>query len=210
LIGQEAPKAASLLPRDTIVALVKELKSGKDELLVNLVVNRGINPNAAITPHNGMTLTRIVTLNGDAATLEKICQLGGQPTGRDLYGAAARGDTNILEVLSRHGADVKYLFDFDGESAFSRAIRSGKLDAAKWLAAHGSPIQSELKVLPTDKQGVPLLERAVESVHCTPEIVDYLDSIGFHPTPELANKVPQDHPAGDAIKAEISKLATGK
>ena len=206
--GQEVQKYTLPLAPNTVISITENLKTGDGSLIFDLVVNHGVNPNGYINQNGDMTLTRLTALFGNSETLEKLCQLGAKPTGKDLYLASVRGDTNVMAVLEKYGADVKYLSNFDGRSAFTRAILSGKLEAAKWLASHGSPIQTELKIAPTDADKTPFLELAVKSAHCTPEIVDYLASIGFRPTANLADKIPANHPLKETLRAAILKNST--
>jgi len=138
--------------------------------LARLLIERGADPNDGETAyhmveHDGIPcadfvfpklepLQRGAALGhkldyDDYAGLSKLLELGADPDGPTPFGnwpihqAVWRGrERRFFDLLIEHGADVDRN-NGDGRTAYAMAMRSGRSDAARWLAEAGASTELE-------------------------------------------------------------------
>lgn len=119
--------------------LTAAAKFGRTEVVKYLLAN-----GAKINQPDGFGDTAIIRacFSGDLSLVELLVKEGGDPAmtgnnGTAMHMAAALGNVPIMEFLLKSGLAVD-IPDKNGRSPFYAASRSGNLEGASFLAAHGA------------------------------------------------------------------------
>jgi ankyrin repeat protein len=133
--AREAAKSKQLPPTEQ--QLMAKIKEGGHDKEGKLLVEAGVNPNAAQS--NGVTVLMAAAFNGQhntaKALLEKGADVKGHSGGYDALGfAVEKGDVPMVKLLVDHGADPQWVPPA-GKSAVQRAKE--RPDGAALLDAMG-------------------------------------------------------------------------
>ena len=154
------------------VSLIDAVKHGDQAALRSLLAGR---PDVNVPEADGMTALHWAVYGDDADMVQLLLTAGANPKAMSRYGitplslASESGNAAIADRLLQAGADPNAAMS--GSTALHVAARSGKLEVAKVLVAHGANVSpKEEWFLET-----PLMLAAAEN---HPEMVKYLIEAG--------------------------------